>query len=388
MRRLRAGQTACAAQRATGYLARAPMTKLRIGLIFGGRSVEHEVSLRSAASIQSALDASRYEVFPIGVDPRGRWFLGAPGTAPERVFDGVEVCLPAVPDDGRLLRVDTGGTAGEAGRIDLVFPIVHGRGGEDGALQGLLELADLPYVGSGVAGSALQMDKEISKRLLRAAGLPVLPWLRLDRHEIEADPDAAQRRALADPGLPLFVKPANQGSSVGIQRVEDPAALLPALRSAARYDDKILCERAVHAREIEVALLGNHTPEASVPGEIRTQRAFYDYTAKYIDRSTELLVPAPLDPATAQQAQRLAIDAYRTLDGRGLGRVDFLLDRADGRLYVNEINSLPGFTDASMYPRLWQASGIAYADLLDRLIELALEHHRERATLETRYLIT
>jgi D-alanine-D-alanine ligase len=360
------------------------MSKLRVGLLFGGRSVEHEVSLASATSIHGALDPTRYEVVPIGVDRQGRWRLGRPDLPLEAALQGEPVTLPPAPGERRLLP-DGGAALRQAARLDVLFPIVHGRGGEDGTLQGLLELAELPYVGSGVLGSALQMDKETSKRLLRDAGLPVLPWQLVRSRELADDPQGAAQRALAAIGLPLFVKPANQGSSVGIRRVSEREELLTALRDAARYDTKVLCERAVDAREIEVALLGIDPIEASVPGEIRTGHEFYDYEAKYVDEDTELLVPAPLDDAQSRHAQQLAVRAMQALEGEGLGRVDFLLERGSGELFVNEVNSLPGFTDASMYPRLWEATGLPYPTLLDRLIELALQRHRERAALETVY---
>jgi D-alanine-D-alanine ligase len=360
------------------------MSKMRVGLLFGGRSVEHEVSLASATSIYRALDPTRYEVALIAVDREGQWHLGTPELPPEASARGEVVHLPAAPNDQRLVPAGSS-SLGPAARLDVVFPIIHGRGGEDGSLQGLLEMAGVPYVGSGVLGSAVQMDKEISKRLLRAAGLPVLPWALVRASELEENAEAAAQRALREIGLPLFVKPANQGSSVGIGRVDEASALLPALREAARYDVKILCERAVDAREIEVALLGIDPIEASVPGEIRTRREFYDYVAKYVDEETELLIPAPLDAEQTRRAQELAIEAMRLLEGEGFGRADFLMERETGELYLNELNSLPGFTEGSMFPRLWEASGLPYPALLDRLIELALERHGARGRLETVY---
>jgi D-alanine-D-alanine ligase len=360
------------------------MSKLRVGLLFGGRSVEHEVSIASATSIHRALDPARYEVALIGVDRDGRWRLGRPELPPEATLDGEVVSLPAAPGE-RALVTAQGRAPAIAARIDVIFPIVHGRGGEDGALQGLLELAGVPYVGSGVLGSAVQMDKETAKRLLRQADLPVLPFVLVRARELESNPGAAVERVLGELSLPLFVKPANQGSSVGITKVKQRRELLPALREAARYDVKILVERAADAREIEVALLGNDPIEASVPGEIRTTREFYDYEAKYVDETTELLIPAPLDRAQAERARELAIRAMQVLEGEGMGRVDFLLERGTGEFYVNELNSLPGFTEVSMYPKLWEASGLPYPALLDRLIELAFERHRERERLETVY---
>jgi D-alanine-D-alanine ligase len=358
------------------------MPKVRVGVVFGGRSVEHEVSIASAASIVSALDPGRYEVTLLAVDVDGRWRLGTPGALPESVSRGAEVRLPAVPGDGTLVSAEDGRPAA---RLDVVFPIIHGTGGEDGCVQGFLELADLPYVGAGVLGSALQMDKEVSKRLLCAAGLPVVPWIGLREAELAADPEGSARAALEQIGLPAFVKPACLGSSVGISRVTTPAELAAGLREAARYDGKILVEHAVDAREIEVGVIGIDTPEASVPGEIVPRHEFYDYESKYVDEETELVIPAALDEAQTAEARRLALAAYRTLEGEGLGRVDFLLDRASGRFFVSEVNSLPGFTEASMFPKLWQASGLAYPELLDRLIELAVERHRRRTALERTY---
>jgi D-alanine-D-alanine ligase len=292
------------------------------------------------------------------------------------------VRLPAVPGERKLIGV-SGETAVTG--LDVVFPIVHGRGGEDGTLQGLLELAELPYVGAGVLGSAIQMDKEVSKRLLAAAGLPVLPYVCIRKAELARDPRGCVDRVLGALRLPVFVKPANLGSSVGIHKVKAPEQLLPALEDAVRYDPKVVVEQGIAARDVEIALLGDDPVEASVPGEIRTQRDFYDYEAKYVDEATELLVPAPLPEALVQELRETAIRAFRALEGRGFARVDFLVERETDAYYVNELNSLPGFTDVSMYPRMWEASGLPYPALLDRLIELALESHRERAALETQY---
>lgn len=358
------------------------MEKLRVGLLFGGRSVEHEVSLASAASILQALDPNRYDVQLLCVDHDGRWHLAAPGALPENAAAGQEVLLPATPGEHALQAADTG--APVAG-LDVVIPMIHGTGGEDGCLQGLLELSGVAYVGSRVLGSALQMDKEVSKRLLAAAGLPVVPGIATTRQELEHDAEALCERAVRELGLPLFVKPACLGSSVGISKVTEAAALGPALAEAARYDRKLLVEQAIDAREIEVAVIGTHEPEASVPGEILPKRDWYDYQAKYADDETELVIPAEIDEVQTEEVRRLALAAYRCLEGGGLGRVDFFLDRATGRFYVSEVNSLPGFTEMSMFPRLWQASGLPYTALLDRLIEQALETHRERESQETVY---
>jgi D-alanine-D-alanine ligase len=294
------------------------------------------------------------------------------------------VTLPAAPG-AATLQSPAQRDLGPAAQLDVVFPIIHGSGGEDGSLQGLLELAGVPYVGSGVLGSALQMDKEVSKRLLAAAALPVVPWVTVHSGSLKRAADQEVERAVAELGLPLFVKPANLGSSVGISRITDSKALAPALHDAARYDTKILVERGLDAREIEVALLGNGTMEASLPGEIRTSHEFYDYEAKYADDGTELIVPAPISEADTQRVRSIAVDAARVLEGAGLARVDFLLERETGSFFVNEVNSLPGFTDASMYPRLWHATGVPYPALLDRLIELALDRHRENASLTSVY---
>jgi D-alanine-D-alanine ligase len=360
------------------------MSKLRVGLLFGGRSVEHEVSIASAASIFRALDPTRYEVHLVAVDPQGRWHLAPAVPAPQLAISGQEVRLPAVPGRAALVPVSAGDSR-KIAELDVVFPIVHGRGGEDGSLQGLLDLADVPYVGSGVLGSALQMDKEVSKRLLRAAGLPVLPFVCVHAAALARDPHGEARRVTDALDFPVFVKPANLGSSVGIHKVKDASALLPALRDAARYDTKILVEQGIPARDVEIALLGRDPVEASVPGEIRTRREWYDYEAKYVDEDTELLVPAPVSEELAAKLRDAAIAAFHALEGDGIARVDFLVHRDTGEFYVNELNSLPGFTEVSMYPRMWEASGLPYPALLDRLIELALERHRERARLETQY---
>jgi D-alanine-D-alanine ligase len=333
---------------------------------------------------KNPLHPAPYDLTLVAIDHAGRWHRGSPELPPEASVSGEMVNLPAAPGDHTLLPMETGDVA-SASDLDVILPIVHGRGGEDGALQGLLELAGVPYVGSGVLGSALQMDKEVAKRLLREAGLPVLPWVPVRSAELAGDAAAVEQRVLREIGLPAFVKPANGGSSVGTSRVDEASALLPALREATRYDTKVLVERAVEAREIEVAVLGNGPFEASLPGEIRTKHAFYDYEAKDVDEETELLVPAPVSEQHSRELQRLAVAAMRTLEGSGLGRVDFLMDTATGDFYVSEVNSLPGFTDASMFPRLWEATGLPYPALLDRLIDLALERHRERAALETLY---
>ncbi|MEZ4356608.1 MAG: D-alanine--D-alanine ligase family protein [Myxococcota bacterium] len=367
------------------------MAKLRVGLLFGGRSVEHDVSIVSATSILSALDRSRYEVSLIGVDQEGRWHLTSADRALPEVLAAPSVMLPAVPGATTLRALEptrAGASPSEpsaaAAQLDVVFPIIHGRGGEDGTLQGLLELAELPYVGSGVLSSAIQMDKDIAKRLLAGAGLPVTPWITFSGGRLDRDGlSAAAERAESEVGLPAFVKPANSGSSVGISRADTMAELVAALGLARRYDRKVIVEAAVDAREIEVAVLGNDEPEASIPGEIRASKSFYDYEAKYHDASTQLIIPADLDPDETETIRSLAIAAYRALEAEGMARVDFLFERSTRRFFVNELNSLPGFTNVSMYPKLWEASGLPYPRLLDRLIELALERHDRRSKLET-----
>ena len=371
------------------------MSKLRVGLLFGGRSVEHEVSIVSATSILAALDTKRYDITLIGVDPQGRWHMAPAGVQPGVLLAGDsrakaldsrrEVLLPATPEGATLVAAD-GGETRLAAEIDVIFPIIHGRGGEDGALQGLLQLAGVAYVGSGVLSSAMQMDKDVAKRLLQAADLPVVPWLTFKGDDLlpERIPDSA-RLGLEELGSPLFVKPANSGSSVGITSAVDFESLVAAIEDARRYDTKVLLEQAVDAREIEVAVMGNDSPQASLPGEIRPRGSFYDYEAKYLDDATELIIPAELTQSQSDRVRELAVRAFKTLDAAGLARVDFLMRRDDDMIFINELNSLPGFTEVSMYPRLWEATGLSYTDLLDRLIELAVERHQQESALVTRF---
>jgi D-alanine-D-alanine ligase len=350
--------------------------RLTVALLFGGRSGEHEVSLRSAASVARGL-AARHDVACVLIDKQGRWLL-QDGTEP-RPSGGEPVFLAAVPEDaGRLRRLRDGR---EIARADVFFPVLHGSYGEDGTVQGLLELASVPYAGSGVAASAVAMDKAISKALFERAGLAQVPYRVLPRRDAEAE-----ARLVAELGLPLFVKPANLGSSVGISKVKTPEALAPALAEAFRYDRKVVVERGLEVREIEVAALGNDEPEASVPGEVVPDREFYDYDSKYAaDSRTGLLIPAPLDAAAASEARRLALAAYQALGASGYSRVDLFLEKATGRLLVNEVNTIPGFTSISMYPKLWEASGLPYPDLLARIVALALERQLQRAALVTDY---
>jgi D-alanine-D-alanine ligase len=359
------------------------MTKLRVGLLFGGRSVEHEVSIASATSIWSALDRDRYDAVPLAIDHDGCWHRGDPDEPLERALNGPELTVPVAPSGGALLPIGPGSDALEALQLDVIFPIVHGRGGEDGSLQGVLEMAEIPYVGSGVLGSSVQMDKDVAKRLLAAEGVPVVPWRTLPHREVGRE--QALAAAADELDFPVFAKPANSGSSVGIGKASDLAELRRAVADAARFDTKIVIEKGIDAREIEVAVIGHHTPEASVPGEIVPSHEFYDYEAKYSDDATQLLIPAPIDESDSKHIRELATRAFSILESSGLARVDFLLDRNNGEFYVNEVNSLPGFTDSSMFPRLWEATGLTYPKLLDRLIELAQQRHQERAALITHY---
>jgi len=351
------------------------MKKIRVGVIFGGRSGEHEVSLRSAESVLKALDRNKYEVVPIGITHEGRWLASTTAVAmlPAKdqikkvLTDGDHITLPAEP--------------ASQGIVDVIFPIMHGTYGEDGTIQGLLELANVPYVGAGVLGSAIGMDKDVMKRLLREAGLPIVDYWTVRKMDL----DAFLQAHISDLPYPVFVKPANLGSSVGITKVHAAEELPAALETAAEYDRKIVVERGVDAREIEISVLGNDDPVASLPGEIIPSREFYDYNAKYVDDDSRLLIPAPLETIQTNDAQRLAIAAFKVLECSGMARVDLFLERMTGKFYVNEINTLPGFTSISMYPKLWEASGIPYSELIDRLITLAIERHGEKNKLRTKY---
>ena len=350
-----------------------------MAVLFGGRSAEHEVSVVSARSVVDALDPERYEIVPIGIDRDGRWHLlpsvpaleagsrELPAVAPE---EGVEVALSREPGDRTLVSA-----AGErAAAFDVVFPVLHGPFGEDGTVQGLLELAGIPYVGAGVLASAVGMDKGVQKVLFRAAGLPVVPHLVVTEREWGDDAEQVEARAEAL-GYPLFVKPAALGSSVGISKVKQADGLAGALGEAFAHGRKAIIEQGMQDyREIECAVLGNDDPVASVPGEIIPSGEFYDYRAKYLDSNTVLEVPANLRPETIESIQRMAVASFRAIDCAGMARVDFFVREPDD-IYVNEINTIPGFTSVSMYPLMWQASGMSYAELVDRLVELALERH-------------
>jgi D-alanine-D-alanine ligase len=328
------------------------MKKTRVGVLCGGRSGEHEVSLRSAESILDAIDRNKYEVIPITISHEGRWEPFA---------------ISAEPHEGAA--------------VDVVFPVVHGTYGEDGTIQGLFELANVPYVGAGVLGSAAGMDKDVMKRLLRDAGLPIVDYWTVRRSELAA----FLREQANNLPYPVFVKPANLGSSVGISKAHNAEELPSALHVAAEYDRKIVVERGVDAREIEMSVLGNDDAIASIPGEIVPSREFYDYNAKYVDADSRLLIPAPLTEAQVKEVQRMGLATFKALECSGMARVDLFLEKSTGKFYVNEINTLPGFTSISMYPKLWEASGIAYPELIDRLISLALERHAEKQKLRTSY---
>ena len=358
--------------------------RLRVGVLFGGRSGEHEVSLASAASVIRGMDLDKYEPVPIGITKDGHWLIGegAVKMLPDVLKNGRRVMLTADPTEAALVPLDRG--AG-AQRFDVFFPVMHGTFGEDGTIQGMLELSGLPFVGAGVLGSAIGMDKDVAKRLCQDAGIPVVPWVTVHRWQWEKELAAVKASIEEKFPYPVFVKPATLGSSVGMTKVHNAEELGPALDLASEYGLKILVEKSVTAREIEVAVLGNHDPKASIPGEIVPHREFYDYTAKYLEDGTQLLIPADLKPAQVKKIQTLAVDAFRTLELSGMARVDFFLEKKGGKLYLNEVNTIPGFTSISMYPKLWEASGIPFRELVDKLIELAFEMHREKA--RTKYAI-
>ncbi len=383
--------------------------KLRVGVLFGGRSSEHEISLRSALTIMSAMDPKRYEVVPIGIGRDGRWYLREDAlrllaeAAPrlEALADGgLEVSLlphPAgralvkAPENGRRTAPSRSGSRTDKralpGPLDVVFPVLHGTYGEDGTVQGLLELAGIPYVGAGVLGSAIGMDKDVQKRLLRDSGLPVVRYASLMYSQWRADPRCAAH--LAGPlGYPVFVKPNALGSSVGISKVKDESALPAALEDAFAYDRKVLIEAACVGRELECAVLGDDHPEASIPGEIivKGRHEFYSYESKYVDPDgCEMKIPADAAPSHIEHLRELAVGAFRALGLRGMARVDFLARPSLSEIFVNEVNTIPGFTSISMYPKLWAASGLPLPKLIDRLIDLALKEHRERASLKITY---
>jgi len=360
--------------------------RLRIGVIFGGRSGEHEVSLASAASVIRALDAEKYEAVPIGITKDGRWLVGTTAVKmlPEVLRSGDRVMLPADPSAAALMPVG-GGSGQPSVSVDVMFPVLHGTFGEDGTVQGLLELAGLPYVGAGVLASSVGMDKDVQKRLFEQAGIPIVPYLAVRRSEWEHDRVKVLREINKKFRFPLFVKPATLGSSVGMTRVKAAHEISAAMDHAAEFALKIMVERGVIGREIEVSVLGNDDVRASVPGEVVPHREFYDYTAKYLEGGTDLLIPAPLSKKQVVTFQDYAVRAFRSIDGTGMARCDFFLEHRTGKIFINELNTIPGFTSISMYPKMWEASGLPYSQLIDRLIELALELHREKA--RTKYTI-
>jgi D-alanine-D-alanine ligase len=395
------------------------MKKLRVGILFGGRSGEHEISLLSAASVSNAIDKSKYEVVPVGITKEGRWVTAAdaerllsgkagespasthhlragdpeatPGAAVLARGEGVVVPPEPHQHGGSLTPFQTDAAssgltrraADRAINVDVIFPVLHGTFGEDGTIQGLLELADIPYVGAGVLGSAAGMDKDIMKSLFRSAGLAIVKHVTFLRSDWVDNPKKVQKLVESKLKYPVFVKPANLGSSVGISKAHNRKELGPAIEEAAKFDRKIVVEQGVggkkqKAREIECAVLGNDRPEASVPGEIVPSTEFYDYKAKYLDEGSQLIIPAKLTKAETKTVQQLAIGAFKAVDCSGLARVDFLMDPKTRKIYLNEINTMPGFTSISMYPKLWGATGLAYPELIERLIRLGLERHEEK----------
>jgi D-alanine-D-alanine ligase len=381
--------------------------RLRIGVLYGGRSGEHEVSLASAAAVFASLDRHRYEPVAIRIEKDGRWALAdkppisssaaevieqSRVEAARQIRSGREVYLVSRPSDETILSIKRAPEASpeptEASvtglHLDVIFPVLHGPYGEDGTIQGLLELANVPYVGAGVAASALGMDKALTKVIFSARGLPVCDYRVVLRRDWERQRDVIAGDLERGLGFPMFVKPANLGSSVGISKAKDPAGLREAMDLAGSFDRKIIIEAAVpNAREIECGVLGNDDPKTSVPGEVIPAREFYDYEAKYLDEGSKTVIPADLPATVAEEIRRLSVAAFQAIDGAGMARVDFLLSRDTGAIVINEVNTIPGFTTISMYSKLWEASGVAYPALIDRLVELALERHAEKQRLRT-----
>jgi D-alanine-D-alanine ligase len=358
--------------------------KKHLAILFGGRSGEHEVSLASARSVLSVLDRNKYDVIPVGISQAGVWYTG------ETVLDDLSagrtdklemVTILPNPDRSGLYRLQNG-TIELLTKLDVVFPVLHGTFGEDGTLQGLLEMADLAYVGGGVLGSSVGMDKGVFKDVMRANEIPVVESFITLRSDIQKNIPQVIQQAERMFAYPIFVKPANLGSSVGITKCMHRSDLGEGLLEAAKFDRRILVERGVNAREIEISVLGNDHPRASIAGEVLPSREFYSYESKYIDGTSGLLIPAPIPPETSDQIRELAIQAFKAIDCAGMARVDFFLDKDNGEIYLNELNSLPGFTSISMYPKLWQASDLPYPELVDALIELALERKADRDLTE------
>ncbi len=361
--------------------------KLRVGVVFGGRSGEHEVSLTSAKSVMDAMDKNKYEVVPIGITKSGQWLAGS--DIHRRLLDAA-AGHPLLANEADELAPTEAAEAlalgvANTGPLDVIFPVLHGTFGEDGTVQGFFELLDLPYVGAGVLGSAVGMDKAIAKDVFRAHGLPIVSHRVFLRRQWQAEPETVLAECESAMVYPMFVKPANLGSSVGIHKAHNPAELQAGLDDAARYDRKLIVEQGLEAREIEVSVLGNDEPIASVPGEIVPSKEFYSYAAKYLEESSELLIPAPISHEHAEMIRQLAILSYQVLDCAGLARCDFLLEKQTGEIFINEVNTMPGFTPISMYPKLWEASGISYSELIDRLIELALERFEDKQQSQTEF---
>jgi D-alanine-D-alanine ligase len=366
--------------------------KLRVAVIFGGRSGEHEISLQSAASVIRNLDRERFEVIPIAIDKQGRWLLNdlsmIESTGKSLLVDesAPKVVLPPNSSAGQANLLPLGGSSTAARSVDVVFPVMHGALCEDGSIQGLLELADLPYVGSGVLGSAVGMDKDVAKRLARDAGLPVVPWIVVKKEIWAKNPSETTEQVKSKLGFPCFVKPANAGSSVGVHKVKSQEALDGALRDAFQYDTKILIEKAIAAREIEVAILENSDPSlpplASLAGEIIPTHEFYSYESKYLDENGAALeIPANLSPVQMEQVRACAQKIFGVLELEGMARVDFFVDKNNGELFFNEVNTIPGFTSISMYPKMWEATGVSYKELLSKLIDLAVSRHERKSSL-------
>ena len=358
--------------------------KIKLGIILGGRSGEHEVSLMSSRSVLDVLDRDKYEITEIGIDHEGTWWSG--DNVLEALEKGTTEGLFRVfllPEPGkailykRTLEKDVE-TIAPLTELDIVFPVLHGTFGEDGTLQGFFEMADIAYVGAGVLGSSVGMDKSVFKDVMVANDIPVVDWIICTRKDIEADIEAVMDKAESITSFPMFIKPANLGSSVGITKVRNRSDMYEGLMEAARYDRRILVEHGLNAREIEVSVLGNEDPKASMPGEIVPSDDFYSYNAKYLDGESELFIPAPISEEMTEKVKDLALKTYKAIDCAGMARVDFLLDKDTNQLYINEVNTIPGFTSISMYPKLWDSSGLPYPALIDELIELALERKSER----------
>jgi D-alanine-D-alanine ligase len=366
--------------------------RLKVGILFGGRSGEHEISLLSARSILSVMDPDIYDVVQIGITHDGSWLVGEDilhKFSTERNLESLNTSF-LFPDPGRqglyvIHATDNAEIIEQLSRLDVVFPILHGTYGEDGTVQGLLELAEIAYVGAGVLGSSVGMDKGVFRDVMRANDIPQVDTNIFMRSEIEQSLDEVIARSEKLAPYPLFTKPANLGSSVGITKCMNRSDLMEGLLDAARYDRRLLVEKGINAREIEVSVLGNDDPIASVPGEVIPSADFYSYEAKYIDDQSELLIPAPVPFEVSQQVRNLAVRAFRSVDCAGMARVDFLLDKDSGEIFLNEMNTIPGFTKISMYPKLWEASGLSYQDLVKRLLELAIERRSERDRTEWRY---